>query len=169
MPSSLAPFEGRQAICIHCFSDTHLSSECSENPVNISWPWAAQQPTLEYLSSSCSQWDQPVEKWGTCNLFNALEGSKCTYNPCIFQHMCSECKGKHPRAMCPLKSGSSKGAKSQFMHPQMEWNSCMQREPVSMNSWKKKVSYSCHNIMSWTQYLLLLCYLSWCWSSCCTL
>ena len=29
-----------------------------------------------------------------CCLFNAVEGSKYTYNPCKFQHVCSECRGK---------------------------------------------------------------------------
>ena len=113
----------RRAMCIHCLSDNHLSSECPENPRNASWPWSTQQPLLENPSSSASsrsQWDQPVEKKGTCNLFNAMEGSKCTYNPCKFQHVCSECRGKHPRAMCPSK-GSSKGPKgSQFKRPRLE-------------------------------------------------
>ena len=97
------------------------SSECPENPVNASWPWATQQPTLDHppLSSSTrSKWEQPQ---GTCNLFNVLEGSKCTYNPCKFQHVCSECRGRHPRAMCPSKCGSSKGPKgSQFKRPRLE-------------------------------------------------
>ena len=52
----------RRATCIHCLSHNHLSSECPENPVNVSWPWAAQQPTMEHppsAPSSHSQWDQP--------------------------------------------------------------------------------------------------------------
>ena len=32
------------------------------------------------------------------------------YNPCKFQHVLWECRGKHPRAMCPLK-GLSKDLK----------------------------------------------------------
>ena len=42
----------RRAMCIHCLSDNHLSSECPENLRNTSWPWATQQPLLENLSSS---------------------------------------------------------------------------------------------------------------------
>ena len=30
----------------------------------------------------------------------SIGGSRCTYNPCKFLHVCSACRGKHPRAMC---------------------------------------------------------------------
>ena len=35
---------------------------------------------------------------GTCNIYN--NGNNCTFSPCKFLHVCSTCRGAHPRVQC---------------------------------------------------------------------
>ena len=114
----------RRAMCVHCLSDSHLSSECPENMANLSWPWSMQHSYGEQAAPtriSRPQGDQQLERRGTCNLFNASDGSRCYFNPCKYQHICAECRGKHPRALCSSRGGSSKGSRGpQFKRPRVE-------------------------------------------------
>ena len=97
----------RQPLCSHCLSDNHSSSECWENQPNIPWSWSAQQSTHQEFYQSWPQSrqqsvqiEQSEGQRGPCYMFNALGGSRCSYNPCKFRHICSECRGKHPRSLC---------------------------------------------------------------------
>ena len=97
--------------------DTTLYSKCfagKENMANLSWPGSLQHSYGEQAAPaqiSRPQGDQQLERWATCNLFNASEGSRCyLINPCKYQHICAECRRKHPRARCSSRGGSSKGS-----------------------------------------------------------
>ena len=120
----------RRSMCTYCLSDNHTSQECQDNPANISWPWVSHH---EANTSQDTRFQgrmlpalEPPQfgpgRRGTCDLFNAAGGSRCAFNPCKFLHLCSECRGKHPRAACQAgRSGSGRGGRStQPKRPRLE-------------------------------------------------
>lgn len=84
----------RHIVCSLCLSDNHASENCPENsnlPSGL-LPWH-QTP-----SGQLSTMTKPPTK--LCNLFNAREGPRCTFQPCKYAHRCSICRGAHARAFC---------------------------------------------------------------------
>jgi hypothetical protein len=123
----------RRSMCTYCLSDSHTSQDCHENPANVSWPWVVQNNAQHTAYNTPSepafhgrmQSEQPhfgAGRRGTCDLFNAAGGSKCAFNPCKYLHLCSDCRGKHPRAACQGgRGGSSRGGRStQPKRPRLE-------------------------------------------------
>ena len=74
--------------CRHCLSELHSSSSCNyaPEPSRVTSP-SPRQPTRSARP--------------TCQLFNTRNGNRCTFSPCKFAHICSECQGSHPRSSCP--------------------------------------------------------------------
>ena len=99
--------KARQNIaCAHCLSDNHVSDNCPDNPSHSLFMW--QYP------SSAAAIAPPMPMGGVqsqrlriCNLSNARDGPRCTYTPCKFAHLCSFCKGAHPRSACLKGHGGS--------------------------------------------------------------
>ena len=83
----------RHVACNFCLSDNHTSDHCPDNPTKVYLPW--QQP-MPMLGAPVL----PAQKFRICHLFNARDGPRCTYRQCKFSHLCSLCKGTHPRSAC---------------------------------------------------------------------
>lgn len=78
--------------CQYCLSEYHMSASCSYAPDNPPSPPA--RPRQDHASRSVQ----------LCQLYNHRYGSRCTFTPCKFAHMCSECHGTchgtHPVSSC---------------------------------------------------------------------
>lgn len=79
-------FTGRASA--QCPSQHHTSSSC---PIAPEPSPICQPPTMKSTRA-------PTE---ICRLFNTKQGDKCRYNPCRFAHVCLDCQGRHPSALCP--------------------------------------------------------------------
>ena len=81
-----------------CLSDSHTTDQCPEN-VDIGaafMSWQQGTGGLAALPTGSSS----GSKAKLCYLFNAKEGSRCTYNPCKYAHHYMICKGPHPWSAC---------------------------------------------------------------------
>jgi len=82
----------RHVACHFCLSDIHSSDQCPDNPAKLFPPWQQPMPfTAPVL---------PAPKLQVCHLFNSRDGPRCTYRQCKFAHICSLCRGSHPRSIC---------------------------------------------------------------------
>ena len=87
----------RHVACNFCLSDNHTPDQCPDNPTKAYLPW--QQP-MPMLGAPVL----PAQKFCICHLFNARDGPCCTYRQCKFSHLCSLCKGTHPRSTCKRRT-----------------------------------------------------------------
>ena len=83
-------FTGRAkavARCCHCSSDLHSSQDCSYS---------------SGVPKSGGSWTRPIRSQPSAvyQLFNGRTGNRCTFNPCKYNHTCSDCRGRHPVASC---------------------------------------------------------------------
>lgn len=87
-------FTGRAkavARCRHCLSDLHTSQDCEYAPPT--------QPN----SGPSQPWTRPPPRYpptAVCQLFNGRASNRCTFNPCKYAHICSDCRGRHPVSAC---------------------------------------------------------------------
>ena len=100
--------------CTHCMGE-HDSVRCPQEAGALGQlfsatipqmgpPQVALTPQHDYLSTA------PIQQKSreVCGQFNAIRGPKCTFNPCRYMHLCSNCLGNHPRAYCSAP-GKGKG------------------------------------------------------------
>ena len=87
----------KHVACGFCLSDNHVSDQCPDNPTRVCLPW--QQPT-----STLGVPVAPTQRLRICHLFNARDGSRCTYRQCKFAHLCALCRGPHPRSACEKRA-----------------------------------------------------------------
>ena len=88
-------FTGRAkaiARCRHCLSEHHTSNVCVYAPDT--------QAGSGETSSGRYTTRAPRATSRICQLFNSKMGNKCRYNPCKYDHSCSECNGSHPHSNC---------------------------------------------------------------------
>ena len=91
----------RPVACTICLSDIHSSDQCPNNPEKFVLPW--QQPMPSLVAPVL-----PAPKLRICHLFNARDGPRCTYRQCKFAHICSLCRGPHPRSICDRQKRHSR-------------------------------------------------------------
>lgn len=90
-------FAGRGKViprCKFCSSDLHTSDEC-EHAYN-----------LNQSSSHSSRQFPPravEESTPICFKFNSENQNKCRLKWCRYAHICSDCRGSHPKSSCPLR------------------------------------------------------------------
>lgn len=85
-------FTGRAkaiARCRICSSELHSHTECPQATDR-------QQP-----AAHTAAWQIPPDRIELCMLFNDQRGDRCHFVPCKFTHLCSQCRGSHPRSRCP--------------------------------------------------------------------
>ena len=103
------------AVCAYCLSDNHRSEACPENP-SCQRQWGWQEPVLPSRNLGAVSRGRPAR---VCYLYNRRAGSECTFNPCKYLHVCSACKGNHPRSECqpPSTSGELSGSRPKRARP----------------------------------------------------
>ena len=95
--------------CNFCASELHASQECVYAPVqNIpagsnTRPWTRQTTGNQATS--------------VCQLFNGRTSNRCTFNPCKFAHICSDCRGRHPVSACRRGSRPQAGNRHRSRSP----------------------------------------------------
>lgn len=72
--------------CRYCLSEHHVSANCVYAP--------QESQNAGHPRHSTKGQNQ------LCQLFNTRGGNRCYFNPCRFQHLCSECQGNHPMSTC---------------------------------------------------------------------
>ena len=102
-------FAKANVVCAFCVSDNHTSEACPDNPANFrQWGLQPQETAIPSRSLGAPGRSRAAK---ICYLFNKRAGNECTFNPCRYLHVCSACKGSHPRSGCPPQSGESAGGK----------------------------------------------------------
>lgn len=92
-------FTGRAKVvtlCTHCGSTTHPTDQCKNEPVH----------KKARISTSSSSY-KPLPRQRGKNICWDFNEGHCTFNPCKYRHVCSDCSGRHPRIHC--KHNSSRG------------------------------------------------------------
>ena len=88
----------RLVVYASCLSNSHTTDQCPESmdleTAIMSWHQGAGSSAAHTVGSSTSS------KAKLCFLFNAKEGSWCTFNPCKYAHRCMVCKGPLPHSAC---------------------------------------------------------------------
>ena len=84
----------RNVACTHCISDNHTSDNCPDNPTRPLFPWQS----ISAVGDVGNTVPFHPTKRGVCFHYNKKEGQRCTFRQCIYQHVCSVCKGRHPRS-----------------------------------------------------------------------
>ena len=106
-------FTGRAQLlprCRYCLAETHEARDCqyaprddpplAKYPRNASWGTRLSQPPDRASQRSVD----------LCELYNSVEGNRCTFKWCRFAHVCAKCKrGPHPAAECN-RSGNMRGS-----------------------------------------------------------
>ena len=91
-------FAGRAKViprCYHCSSEFHSSAECVQAPVQ-------DKP-------QCTSIKRPVQNvTPVCYDFNNDSRNKCKFKWCKFAHICTVCRGRHPKSSCPRLPPPSK-------------------------------------------------------------
>ena len=151
----------RRSMCMYCLSDNHTSQECHDNPANISWPWIshheANTPQDTRFQGRMLPALEPPRfgpgRRGTCDLFNAVGGSRCAFNSthansCI----CALSAGvntleRHAR-LAGVDQGEVVGAPSQNVQG---WSSHGSTYP-GRRLWRDKTSYIIIMICRYQEY-----------------
>ena len=115
----------RLVMCASCLSDSHATDQCPEN-VDIGAAFMSWQQGTGG-SAALPTGSSSGSKAKLCYLFNAKEGSRCTYSPCKYTHRCMVCKGPHPRSACKRagigdgqESSEAVGGGRSFKRPRLE-------------------------------------------------
>ena len=85
-------FTGSIARCRICLSELHPQANCppaSDGHLTSVQPLARQ---------GCREPRQTLHE--ICKLFNDSGGNRCTFPPCKYVHICSNCQGRHPFSLC---------------------------------------------------------------------
>ena len=88
-------FTGRAkaiARCRTCLSELHSQADCPEAP-DVRFISAQTMAKLGRKEPRPTQGE-------ICKLFNDNRGNRCTFQPCKYAHVCSECQGRHPLSQC---------------------------------------------------------------------
>ena len=109
-------FTGRAKLvtkCAACLSDKHTTDRCpaSAGPSPAHGPYQSastqQHPSL-WRPGSPSPQQKPATLSGATTstaaaigLYNSFAGPRCAFMPCRCLHICSSCRGDHPRSRCP--------------------------------------------------------------------
>ena len=103
--------KARLGACICCLSDLHSSADCSENPANSGWELSRSGDSSRSAPGAVQVREKSNKNQAVriCYLYNRKGKDECIYNPCKFAHICSGCKGNHPRSQC--SGGTSAGVK----------------------------------------------------------
>ena len=78
--------------CKYCASEHHTSTECTFAPEPPHRSTSSRPVQTRYDTSRLAN--------NICNLFNHKYGDQCSFSPCKFSHLCSECRGRHPASQC---------------------------------------------------------------------
>ena len=106
----------RNVACTYCLSDNHGSDGCPENPSKVTLPWQVASWTTQHSNTPPRS-----AKTRICYLYNSRQKSECSYDPCRFTHVCSICKGNHPRSECSRGQREPKyGARNGTKRPREE-------------------------------------------------
>ena len=73
--------------CRFCLSEYHRSADCTYAPES-----SARYSSITPRSS------RPQ----LCRLFNARSGDNCRFRPCVYLHLCANCRESHPASACKL-------------------------------------------------------------------
>ena len=108
-----------RTICQICMSSDHATAQCPEGPYGSCWPLGFGQPPNAQTAPPYPSSGPALAKSSgrrsrdICGLFNSRSGpATCTYKACKFVHVCSECRGQHPRPSCPNLAPAAKKQKS---------------------------------------------------------
>ena len=89
--------------CTNCLSCDHTAETC----LNTLLPLFGQ-PNYNQHQAQVKWPPQPLPQFTPtpepCGLFNAVGGSRCSFNPCKYSHICKACRGNHPASYCPWLS-----------------------------------------------------------------
>ena len=94
------------SVCDLCFSSNHPTFKCPEAFSQSTAQWGMQPfigaSSLQRQPPTGSSYTRKFSSNNTCGLYNSRNGPQsCTYgDKCKFQHVCSACKGNHPRSEC---------------------------------------------------------------------